>query len=116
MQPAQVVIWLLNRGLREGANAMRAKHVVAILFLLATAIPARAADAGGVVTVCDEPHLRDALADGGLVAFACSGVITLTTEITILADTTIDGVGQDVTISGNDAVRVFTVTPGTTLN
>lgn len=65
--------------------------------------------------MCDEPHLRDALAGGGLVTFACSGVIALTTEITILADTTIDGVGQDVTISGNEAVRVFTVTPGRTL-
>ncbi len=65
--------------------------------------------------MCDEPHLRDALAGGGLVTFACSGVITLTAEITILADTTIDGVGQDITISGNEAVRVFTVTPGSAL-
>ena len=34
----------------------------------------------------------------------------------IAADTTIDGSGQTVTISGNNAVRVFTVNPGVTLN
>ena len=42
--------------------------------------------------------------------FACSGTITLTAEIVIAADTTIDGGdGQTVTISGNNAVRVFYV-------
>jgi hypothetical protein len=34
----------------------------------------------------------------------------------IAADTTIDGSGQAVTISGNNAVRVFTVSSGVTLN
>ena len=34
----------------------------------------------------------------------------------IAADTTIDGSGQTVTISGNHAVRVFTVNSGVTLN
>ena len=34
----------------------------------------------------------------------------------IAADTTIDGSGQNVTISGNHAVRVFTVNAGVTLN
>ncbi len=40
----------------------------------------------------------------------------MTAEITIAADTTIDGSGQTVTISGNHAVRVFTVNPGVTLS
>ncbi len=50
------------------------------------------------------------------MTFSCSGTITLTATITIAADTTIDGSGQIVTISGNNAVRVFTVNPGVTLN
>ena len=45
-----------------------------------------------------------------------SGTIILTAEIGIAADTTIDGNGQTVVISGNNAVRVFTVNPGVTLN
>ena len=36
--------------------------------------------------------------------------------ITIATNTTIDGSGQTVTISGNHAVRVFTVNSGVTLN
>ena len=50
------------------------------------------------------------------MTFSCSGTITLTAEIAIAADTTIDGSGQNVTISGNHAVRVFTVNSGVTLN
>ena len=50
------------------------------------------------------------------MTFSCSGTITLTATITIAADTTIDGSGQTVTISGNHAVRVFTVNSGVTLN
>ena len=79
-------------------------------------MPASPAHAGGVVSVCDEAHLLAALAGGGTVTFACSGTITLTAEITIAADTTIDGSGQAVTISGNRSVRVFTVNSGVTLN
>jgi predicted outer membrane repeat protein len=67
-----------------------------------------------LVDVCDEAHLRAALAGGGTVMFTCSGEILLTAEIVIAANTTIDGSGQDVTISGNHAARVFHVTPGNT--
>jgi len=70
----------------------------------------------GSVSICDEAHFRTALADGGNVTFTCSGTITLTARITIAADTTIDGSGQAVTISGNHTVRVFTVNSGVTLN
>ena len=96
---------------------MRPKHLVTILVLLALAVAGvYPAHAGGVVSVCDEAHLLAALAGGGTVTFSCSGTITLTAEITIAADTTIDGSGQTVTISGNHAVRVFTVNSGVTLN
>jgi len=95
---------------------MRTIYILVILVLLALAVPAAPAHAGGVVTVCDEAHLLAALAGGGTVTFSCSGTITLTAEIVIAADTTIDGSGQDVTISGNNAVRVFTVNSGVTFN
>ena len=48
---------------------MRTKHLVAILVLLALAVPASPAHAGGVVSVCDEAHLLAALAGGGTVTF-----------------------------------------------
>jgi hypothetical protein len=94
---------------------MRIRTIVTTLVLLALSAPASPARAGGGVVVCDEAHLRAALAGGGAVTFACSGVITLTNTITIDADMTIDGSGQEVTISGNDAVRVFRVNEGATV-
>jgi hypothetical protein len=95
---------------------MRTIYLLGILVLLALFVPATSVHAGGVVTVCDEAHLLAALAGGGTVTFACSGTITLTAEIVIAADTTIDGGGQNVTISGNNAVRVFTVNSGVAFN
>ncbi len=95
---------------------MRIKRYWALLVWLALAAPASPAQAGGIVSVCDEAHLRAALAGGGTVTFACSGTITLTAEIAIAADTTIDGSGQAVTISGNDTVRVFNVQTGGAFN
>lgn len=95
---------------------MHSRHFVAILVLLALLLPTSPAQAGGVVTVCDEAHLRAALASGGTVTFACSGIIALTTTITIATDTTIDGSGQDVDINGNHSVRVFKVNSGVTLS
>jgi hypothetical protein len=80
----------------------------ALLVALAMAF-APATRAAGVVSVCDETHLRAALAGGGAVTFTCSGTITLASTIAILVDTTIDGSGQTVTISGGKAVGVFTV-------
>ncbi len=95
---------------------MRTIYMLGILVLLAIALPAAPAHAGGVVTVCDEAHLLAALAGGGTVTFACSGTIVLTATITIAADTAVDGSGQSVTISGNNLVRVFAVNSGVTLS
>src|ERR1700686_2985210 len=80
----------------------------ALVVALALAF-APATRAAGVVSVCDETHLRAALAGGGTVTFTCSGTITLASTIAILLDTTIDGTGQNVTISGGKAVGVFSV-------
>ena len=97
---------------------MRPKHLVTLLVLLALVVASAPtpAHAGGIVSVCDQAHLLAALIGGGTVTFSCSGTITLTATITIAANTTIDGSGQNVTISGNHAVRVFTVNPGITLS
>jgi hypothetical protein len=80
---------------------MCVRYFVAILVLMAVGLVPAPVHAGGVVTICDEAHLLAALAGGGTVTFACSETITLTAEITIAADTTIDGSGQAVIISGN---------------
>ena len=64
---------------------MRAGHLVTLLVLLALAVASAPtpAQAGGVVSVCDEAHLLAALAGGGTVTFNCSGTITLTATIAI---------------------------------
>jgi hypothetical protein len=95
---------------------MRPKYLVAILVLLALTFPVSSAHAGGVVSVCDQAHLLTALSGGGTVTFSCSGWIALSSTISISADTTIDGSGQTITLSGESAVRVFSVNAGKTLN
>ena len=95
---------------------MKSRHLLIIPVLLALAAPVPLVQAGGVVSVCDEASLVTALSGGGTVSFTCSGTITLTSPITIAANTTIDGSGQSVTISGNTAVQVFSVNSGVTLN
>jgi len=70
----------------------------------------------GTSETCTEAALDTALASAGLVAFDCGSepvTITITTPKTIAEDTTIDGGGL-ITISGGDAVGVFTVDPGVT--
>jgi len=72
--------------------------------------------ADGTVMNCDQPSLETALAAGGHVTFACSGVIVLTSTISITTDTVLDGTGQSVTISGNDLVRLFYVATNVSFN
>lgn len=95
------------------------RWILTVLLVLTLLMPGAStptpAHAGGVVTVCDEAHLLAALTGGGTVTFTCSGTITLSATIVISTDTTLDGSGQAVTISGNNVVRVFTVQPGVTL-
>jgi len=78
--------------------------VLALLLLFPVA-----AQAGGVVTNFTEANLREAMSGGGLVTFACDGTIALTSTISNVVDTTLDGTGHQVTISGNNAVRIFYV-------
>ncbi len=54
------------------------------------------------------------------ITFSVSGIITLSAQLPVITAAggalTIDGAGQSVTISGNDAVRLFSVGAGATLN
>ena len=93
---------------------MRCKHVVAFFVLLALALTPAPAHAAGVVSVCDEAHLKAALAGGGTVTVTCSGRITLTSTITITDNTTIEGNGQNIT-NCNSEMRLLAVKAGTTL-
>ena len=58
--------------------------------------------------------LRQAISDasnGDTIDFSTSGIITLTSELVITESLTING-GEVITVSGNNAVRVFNVTMG----
>src|SRR5260370_21492786 len=77
------------------------------------------AQGASVVTDCSRYDsvggLRTALASGKPVQFACSGMLVVP-EIIITTDTSLDASGQNVTLSGNQANRVFCVDSATTLN
>lgn len=75
-----------------------------------------AVQAGGTVSTCDEPSLLAALSGGGNVTFACDGTITLTNTVTISSNTTLDGIGHNVTISGGNSIQIFLVNPGITFS
>src|ERR1043165_1403082 len=68
----------------------------------------------GVVNTCNEASLRSAMNGGGTVTFACDGTITLAGTINVATNTVLDGTGHAVTISGNNAVRIFTVNSNVT--
>ncbi len=83
-------------------------YVVILILSLAVA---RSIHAGGTVSDCNETSFDAALSGGGTVTFACDGTITITATKTISANTILDGSGHSVTISGNNAVRLFMVNP-----
>ena len=103
-----------------------ARRFLFVVLITLTALgPAPRAHAATVtVSDCSAPsgapgrlvEVVTAAAAGDTVTFSCSGTITLTTEITIDKNLTLDGAGQSVAISGGDAVRVFTVNTGRTFN
>ncbi len=69
----------------------------------------------GMVVTNSEANLREAMALGGTITFACNGTITLANRIVIGANTVLDGRGQQVTISGRNLVRVFDINNSVTL-
>jgi hypothetical protein len=86
--------------------------VISLLTLIFSALGVTPAHATGIVSYCDETSLLGAISGGGTITFRCSGTITLTGTIHILQDITLDGAGQNVTISGGNAVSVFYIPIG----
>lgn len=91
------------------SNPLAIVGAAALILLLPSA-----ARSGGVVPICTEANLRAAMAGGGPVTFACDGTIALASTITNTVNTTLDGNGHNVSISGEDAVRVFLVATNST--
>jgi len=65
-----------------------------------------------VVASADEAALRAAIAAGGKVRCCFNGTITLSSNIDVTRDVTLDAHGRSVVLSGNNAVRLFTIEPG----
>jgi hypothetical protein len=103
---------------RESMNRQHCKSVIdiRILALLCGLIFQHNLRAAGTVSICDEAHLRTALVGGGLVTFASDGTIPLAGTLIITNATTINAAGHVVTLSGNNAVRVFTINAGKNLS
>ncbi len=67
---------------------------------------------GDVVVACEEGNLSPLVARGGIVRFACDGVVTLSSPLVINTNTTLLADGHQVTLSGSNAVRLFQVPAG----
>jgi predicted outer membrane repeat protein len=106
----------------------RIRALLALLLTLALlgllALPAHAAGFT-VTTLADsgDGSLREAIeqanmtTDADTITFGVSGTIVLASTLPAIAnELTIDGTGQSITISGNNAVRVMVVNSGETLN
>lgn len=105
-----VVLVMLGLGLMLGITGILS--VTPSVQAAPTDHPALRPQTAGIVATCDEVSLRAALTGGGTITFACSGVITVTSSLSVTAPTTIDGSGQSVTLSGGNAVRIIDTTSG----
>ena len=90
-----------------------ASLVLLLLVVLGAKRPLSAAGVVGNGTPgsCTESALNSALSGGGSVTFNCGAnpvTITVTSQKTINADTTIDGGGL-ITISGGNNTRIFNI-------
>jgi predicted outer membrane repeat protein len=78
-------------------------------------LPLKNLQAAGIISVCDETHLAQAVQAGGTYTFSCSGTITLsaatpaTGMVVASAGVTLDAAGQNVTIDGANAHRIFQI-------
>jgi hypothetical protein len=95
---------------------MKSKHLnitASISFLLCLSLTlTNSRAATHVVTSPDDASLRAAIGQGGWIGFGFNGTVTLTNTIPITTNVFLDGSGADVTISGGNAVRLFSVAPG----
>src|SRR5439155_12173682 len=83
-----------------------------LISLLSGLLPEPIAVRAEPVADCTEAGLRFALSKGGTVTFLCSGTITVTNTIVISTNVVLDGTGTTPSISGGNAVRIFTVNRG----
>jgi hypothetical protein len=81
-------------------------------FGLAATAPIQAQITSQTITSPDEASLRAAANSGGVINLAFDGTLYLANTITLERDITLDGSGHSITISGNNAVRLFKVAPG----
>ncbi len=65
---------------------------------------------------CNEAALRAAVQAGGSITCGCDGRITLSQPLLITTDTILDAANHNITLSGNQSVRIFQVNPGIRLN
>lgn len=94
---------------------LRAKApIVLIPFILYSALSQHSLHSAPL-TNCDEPSLREAVNQGGLITITCDATITFSNPITISNAVTIDATGHAVTFSGANTVRLFSVTEGASL-
>jgi predicted outer membrane repeat protein len=90
--------------------------VAFLLTALVVLLVSAPVDAGGVVTNCsNDTDFSNQLAGGGTVTFNCgTATVVLSSMKAIAANTTIDGGGK-ITLSGNNALRLFLVNNGVSL-
>jgi hypothetical protein len=68
----------------------------------------------GLVNSPTDAALRAAMAGGGTVTFNCEGTIAVTDTLAIASSTVVDATGHAITISGGNAVQLFSVNSGVT--
>ena len=105
----------LNKTFLLATGAMKIKHLLltgVALYSLFAAIDVAAAPVTNIVSTPSEASLNYALSNSSVVIFAFNGTIGITNTKVISSDITLDGTGQNVTISGNNSVGVFSVNPG----
>ncbi len=66
----------------------------------------------GVVNSATDAALRAAMTGGGTVTFNCEGTITVAGTLAVASSTVLDGTGHAITISGGNAVGLFSVNSG----
>ena len=88
-----------------------------LLSLTPTAVHAAGVVGTGTPVSCSEAALDTALSGGGAISFNCGGtaIILLSATKTITSATVIDGGGQ-ITLSGQNATRIFRVNTGAALD
>src|SRR6266516_3885176 len=89
--------------------------IIRLMLLALMTLSTLRVSADFTITKCDEPSIREALANGPIIRFSCDGTITLTNNLTISDEIVFDASGHAVTISGGQKARVFQVNTGVNL-